>query len=275
VSRVARFRQRLPRYTGLAATVLIILGSAAFGAVKGDHLGPLVEAARDARDATANVAGFRITRLNIAGRKQLTQDEVLSIGGVTGRTSLLFLDAALVREKLKASPWIAEATVAKYYPDRLQIDIVERSAFALWQENGRISVVAEDGAVLEPYVQRRFTSLPLVVGTGAQTGAKDFLALLEKYPQIKGQVRAAVMVGERRWNLRLTNGIDVRLPERNLDQALTLLTSLDRDKQLMSRDITAIDLRLPDRISVRLSEDAAKVRDDLLKDKKTRKAGAA
>ena len=275
VSRVARFRQRLPRYAGLAATVLIILGSAAFGAVKGDHLGPLVEAARDARDATANVAGFRITRLNIAGRKQLTQDEILSIGGVTGRTSLLFLDAALVREKLKASPWIAEATVAKYYPDRLQIDIVERSAFALWQENGRISVVAEDGAVLEPYVQRRFTSLPLVVGTGAQTGAKDFLALLARYPQIKGQVRAAVMVGERRWNLRLTNGMDVRLPERNIEQALTLLTSLDRDKQLMSRDITAIDLRLPDRISVRLSEDAAKARDDLAKDKKTRKAGAA
>jgi cell division protein FtsQ len=265
----------LPRYAGLAATALIILGSAAFGAVKGDHLGPMVDVVRDARDAAANVAGFRITRLNIAGRKQLTQDEILSIGGVTGRTSLLFLDASLVREKLKASPWIAEATVAKYYPDRLQIDIVERSAFALWQENGRISVIAEDGAVLEPYVERRFTSLPLVVGAGAQTGAKDFLVLLARYPQVKAQVRAAVMVGERRWNLRLTNGIDVRLPERNMEQALTLLTSLDRDKQLMSRDITAIDLRLPDRVSVRLSEDAAKAREDLVKDKQTKTAGAA
>jgi cell division protein FtsQ len=188
---------------------------------------------------------------------------------------LLFLDAAAVRDKLKASPWIAEATVAKYYPDRLQIDIVERSAFALWQENGRISVIAEDGAVLEPYVERRFTSLPLVVGSGAQTGAKDFLALLARYPQIKAQVRAGVMVGERRWNLRLTNGIDVRLPERNMEQALTLLTSLDRDKQLMSRDITAIDMRLSDRVTVRLSEDAAKAREDLVKDKKNKKAGAA
>jgi cell division protein FtsQ len=265
----------LPRHAGWAATALIILGSAAFGAVKGDHLGPVTEAVRDARDAVANVAGFRITKLNIAGRKQLTQDEILSIGGVTGRTSLLFLDAALVREKLKASPWIAEATVTKYFPDRLQVDIVERSAFALWQENGRLSVIAEDGAVLEPYVERRFTLLPLVVGAGAQTGAKDFLVLLARYPQVKAQVRAAVMVGERRWNLRLTNGIDVRLPERDVDQALTLLTPLDRDKQLMSRDITAIDLRLPDRVSVRLSEDAAKAREDLLKDKKNKKAGSA
>lgn len=274
VSRVARFRQRLPRHAGLAATFAIILGSAAFGAVKGDHLGPAVQVARDARDAVANVVGFRITKLNIAGRKQLTQDEILAVGGVTGRTSLLFLDAAQVREKLKASPWIAEATVTKYYPDRLQIDIVERSAFALWQENGRVSVIADDGAVLEPYVERRFTSLPLVVGTGAQTQAKEFLALLARYPQIKGQVRATVMVGERRWNLRLTNGIDVRLPEKNVEQALALLSSLDRDKQLLSRDITSVDLRLPDRVSVRLSEDAAKAREDLLKDKK-KKAGAA
>lgn len=275
VSRVARFRQRLPRHAGWAATLLIILGSAAFGAVKGDHLGPVAQMGRDARDAVANVVGFRITKLNIAGRRQLTQDEILSIGGVSGRTSLLFLDAALVRDNLKASPWIAEATVTKYYPDRLQIDIVERSAFALWQENGRVSVIAEDGAVLEPYVERRFTSLPLVVGTGAQTAAKDFLALLARYPQVRDQVRAAVMVGERRWNLRLTNGIDVRLPERNVEQALRLLTSLDRDKQLMSRDITSIDMRLPDRVTVRLSEDAAKAREDLLKDKKTKKAGAA
>ena len=76
----------------------------------------------------ANSAGFRITTVAINGRKQLTQDEVLAIGGVNGRSSLLFLDAATVRDKLKANPWIGEATVLKLYPGQLQIDIVERSA---------------------------------------------------------------------------------------------------------------------------------------------------
>jgi cell division protein FtsQ len=94
----------------------------------------------------------------------LTQDEVLAIGGVNGRSSLLFLDAAVVRDKLKANPWIGEATVQKFYPGQLQIDITERSAFALWQQDGRLSVIADDGAVLEPYVSRRFKGLPLIVG---------------------------------------------------------------------------------------------------------------
>jgi len=90
-----------------------------------------------------------------------------------------------VRERLKADPWIAEATVQKFYPGELRIDIVERSPFALWQQDGRLSLIADDGAVLEPYVSRRFISLPLVVGKGAESRARDFLALLARYPQVR------------------------------------------------------------------------------------------
>ena len=148
-------------------TVLMLLGSAGLGIVKGGHVDEFIAALSDTRNALANSAGFRITTVAINGRKQLSQDEVLAIGGVNGRSSLLFLDAATVRDKLKANPWIADATILKLYPGQLQIDIVERTAFALWQQDGRLSVISEDGAVLEPYVSRRFVALPLVVGKGA------------------------------------------------------------------------------------------------------------
>ena len=62
-----------------------------------------------------------------------------------------------------------------------------------------------------------------MVGRGAETRAKDFLALLDRYPAIRDQVRAVVLVGERRWNLRLKNGIDVRLPETDVAAALERL----------------------------------------------------
>src|ERR1700736_197402 len=174
---IALLERYLPRRAGIAATVLILLGSTGLGIVKGGHLEELTSALSDTRNAIAYSAGFRITAVAINGRKQLTQDEVLAIGGVNGRSSLLFLDAATVRDKLKANPWIGDASVQKFYPGQLQIDIVERTAFALWQQDGRLSVIADDGSVLEPYVSHRFTSLPLVVGKGAETRARDFLAL--------------------------------------------------------------------------------------------------
>jgi cell division protein FtsQ len=88
-------------------------------------------------------------------------------------------------------------------------------------------------------------------------------------------VRASVLVGERRWNLRLKNGIDVRLPESDVAPALERLVALDNEKNLITRDIVAIDLRLPDRVTVRLSEAAAQARIDALKDRQKKKGGNA
>jgi len=273
---IALRERYLPARSGIVATVLILLGSTAFGVVKGGHVEEFTTALSDTRNAFANSAGFRITSVAINGRKQLTQDEVLAIGGVNGHSSLLFLDAATLRDRLKANPWIADATVLKLYPGQLQIDIVERSAFALWQQDGRISVIADDGAVLEPYLSRRFVSLPLVVGKGAETRARDFLALLARYPQIKSVTKAAILVGERRWNLRIKDGLDVRLPENDVGNALAELSRLDKEEKLFSRDIVAVDMRLPDRLTVQLSDDAAKAREELFKDKKPKKkAGEA
>ena len=271
---IALLERYLPSRGGAAATVLILLGSAGFGIVEGGHVGELTQALSDTRNAIANSAGFRITSIAINGRKQLTQDEILASGGVNGRSSLLFLDAATVRDKLKANPWIGEATVLKLYPGELQIDIVERSAFALWQQDGKLSVISDDGAVLQQYLSHRFLSLPLVVGKGADTRARDFLALLARYPQVRAATKAVILVGERRWNLRLKDGLDIRLPEHDVGNALAELSKLDKEDRLFSRDIVAVDMRLPDRVIVQLSDDAAKAREDSFK-KPKKKAGDA
>jgi cell division protein FtsQ len=271
--RLERFRP--PRGAGVAASALIILGGIGFGIVRGDHVPEVLDTLRDLRDSAANTAGFNIAGVALTGNKHMSREEIFATAGVTGHSSLLFLDVADARMRLKTNPWIADATVQKLYPDRLQIAITERVAFALWQKDGRIGVIAEDGTVLEPYLSRRFVSLPLFVGAGAATRAKDFQALIERYPGIRDQLRAAVLVSERRWNLRLKNGVDVELPEDGLEHALDRLVALDRDKKLLSRDITVVDLRLPDRVTVRQSDAAAAAREEALRPKKPKKGGNA
>ena len=268
---IAFLERHIPRRAGKAATVMLLFASVGLGVVKGGHVAQFTSGVSDARNALANSAGFRITTVAINGRWHLSQDEVLAIGGVNGRSSLLFLDAVSVRDKLKTNPWISEATVLKLYPGQLRIDIVERSAFALWQLDGRLSVISDDGAVLEPYVSQRFRTLPLVVGKGAEAHARDFLALLARYPRVNMATKAAIFVGERRWNLRLKDGLDVKLPENDVGNALATLSTLDKEEHLFSRDIVAVDMRLPDRLTVQLSEDAAKAREELFKEKKPKK----
>jgi cell division protein FtsQ len=264
-----------PRGAGVAASALIIFGSIALGVVYGDHVDDVTGAFAVARDTAADAFGFAITGVALSGNQHLSREEVFALAGVNPRTSTLFFDVTDARAKLKTNPWIADATVQKLYPDRLQIAIRERAAFALWQKEGRIGVIAEDGTVLEPFISRGIAGLPLFVGEGAAPRAKDFLTLLDRYPDIRDNVAASVLVAERRWNLRLKNGIDVRLPEFDVEQALGRLVALDKEKKLLSRDIVSIDLRLADRVTVRLSDDAAAARAELLKAKKPKPKGGS
>jgi cell division protein FtsQ len=266
----ARVAAIKPRRAGALSAALLLTVSIGYGVVRGEHVPAVVDSLVDMRDAAANAAGFKISALSISGLQRLTKPEVLAVGGVTERTSLLFLNVDTVRRKLEASPWVAQATVRKLYPGQLEILVVEREAFAVWQRDGKLWVVAEDGAVLGPWGERAMPVLPLVVGEGAAARARGFLAILDRYPQLKSELRASVLVAERRWNLRFKSGLDVRLPEQDVEQALETLLALDRDKKILSRDITSVDLRLPGRVSVRLSDEAAKARDEAAKSNKKR-----
>jgi cell division protein FtsQ len=266
---------RVPRYAGLAACLTFLLGVTAYGVIKGDHVAAIQSAIKDTADAAANTAGMRIATVSLSGQRQVSREEIFAAAGVTDRSSLLFLDVADARAKLEAIPWIAEATVRKLYPDRLQITITEREAFALWQQQGKVHVIAADGTVLAAKVEPRLALLPFVVGNGAAVKARDFLAVLDRFPTIRDSVRASILVADRRWNLRLKNGIDVRLPDTDVERALETLARLDREKNLLGRDITAVDLRLADRLIVRLSDAAAEKREDALKKTTKKKGGDA
>lgn len=263
----------IPRGAGAAAAFAVFLIAGAYGAVYGGHVNAVTTQLRDARDAAANAAGFRIASVAIGGPKEVTREEVLAAAGVTGKSSLLFLDAEAARVRLKSNPWIAEATILKLYPDRLHLAVTERQAFAMWQKDSRITVIASDGTIVQPFVEPRFANLPLVVGVGAEKAASEFLAVTDRFPTIRDQVRAYVLVAERRWNLRLKNGIDIRLPEFEPERALETLVELDRDKKLLSRDIAVVDLRFAGRVTARLSEAAAASRQEAMKDKKVRRKG--
>jgi len=268
-----------PCGAGSAAAVLLVLFSVGYGTVRGGHGPEIAAEVQNVSDAVANGLGFGISEIALSGARDVNREDVLTTAHITGSSSLLFLDAAKARTRLLTNPWIADVAVLKLYPGRLRIEIKERKPFALWQKQGKVSLIAADGTVLENFVPRRYLALPLVVGEGAQLAAAGFIARLTRYPTIARLVEASVLVADRRWNLYLKGGVEVELPEDAPEHALGDLVKLERSKQLLSRDIVKIDLRLADRVTVRLSDEAVAARDAALKAadkaKKKRKGGEA
>ncbi|MFG1397841.1 cell division protein FtsQ/DivIB [Roseixanthobacter pseudopolyaromaticivorans] len=285
-SRIALFLRRMTVRLGASRfgrrgaallSLVVIGGFTGYGVVLGGHVEEAHEFVVDMGDAAANIAGFKIAQVNLSGQNHVTPSEILAAAGIKPTTSILFVNADETRARLESMPWIASASVRKLYPDRVDIHVVEREAYALWQMNGQINVIAKDGTPIAPYSDDpRYVNLPIVVGEGAQEQVGEIVDALARVPAVRDQVRAAILVAERRWTLKLRNGIDVRLPEGPVDDALLQLADLDRDKKLLTRDITIVDLRLPDRVVVRLSDAAADARAQMLKARaKAKKGGAA
>ncbi|MDF2618277.1 MAG: cell division protein FtsQ [Xanthobacteraceae bacterium] len=260
---------------GTWLTALLFAATGIYGLERGGHMPAAIETMRDVGDAGANIAGFRIANVNLSGQNHVTPGDILATAGVKPTSSLLFLDAEGARMRLEELAWIKRATVQKLYPDRLDIQIVEREGFALWQKDGKINVIARDGTIIAPYSDDpRYIRLPIVVGDGAEKSVVEIVDALSLVPGVRDKVRAAIRVADRRWTLKMRNGIDVRLPEHGLIDALQQLAVLDQEKSLLTRDITIVDLRLSDRVSVRLSDAAYAARQDDGKPKnKTKKGG--
>jgi len=210
---------------------------------------------RERLGALGALAGLRIGQVRIEGRAQ-TPEPLLNaaLGVITGQPILAF-SVAEARARLESLSWVQSATVSRRLPGTIVVDLVERRPFAVWQNQGKFTLVDRDGRAVPDQDIAAFGQLPLVVGTGAAAAAAGLLDALEKYPAIQSHVVAAVRVGDRRWNLHLTNGGDVLLPEGQAPAALARLAELQQEHALLDRPLQVIDLRLPDRMVLRPAPD--------------------
>jgi len=265
--------QRLPRFldSGLAVGFFsVVIG---FGLWQGGHIDGFIRDYGEPHHALARAVGLGLEQVTISGISQMGENEVLAAAGINSKLSLAFLDVNGLRERLERVPMVKSATVRKLYPNELVITLTEREAHAIWQNNGELFVIAADGTVIDLMQDERYLDLPFVVGEGANTRNKDYLALIEAAGPLKHRVRAGTLVAGRRWTLKMDNGMDVRLPELKAADALARLVKLENEQKILEKDVLAIDLRMADRVVVRLTEEAALARAEALKKKPMRGKG--
>jgi len=248
---------RVPRGLGKAMAFVLILAAFAVGAVRGGQYAAFVKAEGGIGDFVARELGFGVKAITISGIARLDEKEVLDIAGITPKSSLPFLDVEDARARLQRAPLVQSVGVRKFYPNRVVIDVVERGPVALWQRDGDVSIVAEDGAALDELKDARLNNLPFVVGKGANKRLKEYLTILDAAQELRPRIAAGVFVSERRWNLRMKSGLDVKLPEADPAAAMATLLKLEREGRILEKDILYLDLREPTRVFARLSSDAA------------------
>jgi cell division protein FtsQ len=207
-------------------------------------------------EVSANV-GLRVEDVVLSGRQNADAVEILAALDIERGSPIFAMDMNAARDRIESLGWVRSAEIARRLPDIVFVRVVERQPLAIWQHDGQAALVDRFGKTIQRSGLDAFAHLPLIVGDGAPDHAAQLIDLLQTYPAVAKAIEAAVRVSERRWNLRLRNGIDVRLPEQNISAALTRLDDFQREHALLDRDVVAVDLRVPDRLIVRVGRDSA------------------
>ncbi len=189
-------------------------------------------------------AGFAVDAISISGQSLTSEAAILQALAMQPDISTLSFDAEAARARLEQLPAIEKATIRKVYPGNVEVTIQERVPVARWRVDGVTWLVDMQGSQIAVDTGA-YSELPLVVGEGASDDALVMLRSMERFELIRKDLAAISRIGDRRWDLIYYTGLRVQLPENGVAQALAQLEAYQQQYQLLDRDVTLVDLRVP------------------------------
>ncbi|MBN9542954.1 MAG: cell division protein FtsQ/DivIB [Alphaproteobacteria bacterium] len=198
--------------------------------------------------------GLKLENIYIEGQVNLKNNQVLKsleheIGG-----SIFKLSVWDIKKKLEEIDWVLSANVSREIPGAIHIRIIERTPIAIWQNNQKQYLIDDQGHIISEESMVKFASLPVVVGEGSRLTTSDLIHTLKSFSSIYERTNAMIRIADRRWNLRLKNGPEIKLPEENIENALKTLIEYDKKNKLLGGDIATVDLRVKGKIFYKRKE---------------------
>lgn len=243
-----------------AVTWAVVIAMAILALAAAQWFG-LTAAAHQHYASLAAKAGFQVQRVEISGMERVDQLKVYELVLAEKDRAMPLVDIDTVRADLLEYGWIKEARVSRRLPDTLAVEIIERKPAAVWQRNGKYSLIDAEGFVLQNIEAGAASDLPVLNGADANRHAVALNTLLDRATALKAQISGASWIGNRRWDLRFKTGETLALPEgeKAAAEALLNFARMDGIHRLLGRDLIHFDLRDPERAYFRKAPKAEPV----------------
>ena len=201
---------------------------------------------------------FLLDDIVVSGRNRTSSEIILKTINMQRGDNLLKADVVKIKRDLENLPWVRDVDIKRsFFPNILAVRIEEKEVLAIWQLHEKFYPLDVDGYVIEAdYVPKE--KVLLVVGSKAAENFIDFLKIIRNVDEeyVK-RIKVASYISNRRWNVILDdiqNGVTIKLPEKNYEEAWKKLIKLEKTKGILKRKLTIIDLRSEGKIVVKLKK---------------------
>lgn len=197
---------------------------------------------------------FMVSAMSVSGASDELIQDIHDVVPIDFPITSFALDLAAMHDVIAGLDAVAEVDLSIQAAGVLAVRIVERTPAVVWQTRHTLEILDPEGHRVGPIDSRAaHAALPLVAGIGGNAAVPEALRLLAVAEALEDRVIGLQRMGARRWDVVLTGDQRILLPETGAEQALARVLALDAAQDLFARDVSVIDMRLPDRPTLRLN----------------------
>ena len=236
---------------------LLTFGAASWWLSVDDNRMKIIDAYADLRTQVESRPEFMVNMMVVDGATDLVADGIRQMLPLDFPISSFDLDLEAMREAVVSLDPVKSARLYVRQGNVLQVDVVERIPVVLWRNEQGLQLLDNEGVLVGPaFVRADWPELPLVVGDGADQHVNEALDLVAAAEPLAARLRGLVRMGERRWDVVLDRDQRILLPETDAIQALERVIAMDHAVDMLERDLVAVDLRLPNRPTLKMTDGA-------------------
>jgi cell division protein FtsQ len=101
--------------------------------------------------------------IEVMGMQNVTKAQIMEVMGADIGRNIFFIPLAQQKAQLEQIPWVESASVMRFVPNRLNVEIHERTPVAFARVGPRMSLIDAGGTLMELAPKRRY-SFPVILG---------------------------------------------------------------------------------------------------------------
>lgn len=118
---------------------------------------------------------FEIREISVRGVKELTEKDILALAKIQPRLNILAVNKEVVAGRIAANPWVQNIYVGRELPDRLVLEVHERTPIALLKQAGNFYLMDEEGVVFKKLSADDDVDLAILTGVNVEAKVQSAL----------------------------------------------------------------------------------------------------
>jgi cell division protein FtsQ len=138
---------------------------------------------------------FEIKEISVRGLKELTEKDVLASAEIKPAQNLLAINTDAVIRRVAANQWVKNVYIGRELPNKLVLEVQERSPLALVKQGSNFYLMDGEGFVFKKLGKSDEVDLPILTGINAEDKTKSplFLSTLNLLKTVSGSSQYAYL----------------------------------------------------------------------------------